>query len=90
MTKAELIAKLADDAGTTKVQAEAVLKSLTEVITDSLKQGDKLTVPGIGIFSTGQRAAREGRNPQTGEKIQISAATTVKFKVSKPIKDACN
>ena len=90
MTKADLIAKLADDAGITKAQASTCIDSLAGVVTSSLKNDEKITVPGVGIFSVGNRAAREGRNPQTGEKLQIAAAKTVKFKVAKSIKDSLN
>jgi len=90
MTKSELITKLSDDAKITKAQASTVLDSLAETITASLKQDEKITLPGVGIFSVGFRAARQGRNPQTGATIQISAAKTVKFKIAKAIKDVLN
>lgn len=90
MTKAELISKLAEEAGVTKTQADAVLSSLGATVTDTLKQGGKITVPGIGIFSVGERAAREGRNPQTGATIKIAAAKTVKYKAPKSLKDSVN
>lgn len=90
MTKAELLAKISEDAGVNKTQAGAVLDSLAETLTDILKNDGKLTLPGVGIFSVGQRAARTGRNPQTGEAIQIAAAKTVKFKATKAIKDTLN
>ncbi len=64
MNKAELIAKLADDAGLTKTQAGAALDSFTEAIAKTLKKGDKVTLVGFGTFSVSKRAARNGRNPQ--------------------------
>jgi len=90
MTKTELVSQLATDAGITKDQATTVLDSLAGAITDSIKKNDKIILPGVGIFSAGSRAAREGRNPQTGEKLQIAAATTVKFKPIKALKDFIN
>lgn len=90
MTKAELVSQLADATEITKSQAGLVLDSLAKTITDSLKQDEKITLPGVGIFSVGHRAAREGRNPQTGASLQIAAAKTVKFKVAKAIKDILN
>ncbi len=90
MTKAELITKLSEAAGITKVQAGTVLDSLAGTITDTLKQGGKFTLPGVGIFAVGERAAREGRNPQTGEKMQIKASKSVKYKSAKQLKDSIN
>ena len=71
MNKAELIAKLAEDTGITKTQANAALDSFVEAVTKSLKKGDKVTLVGFGTFSVTKRAARNGRNPQTGEVIKI-------------------
>ena len=67
MNKAELIAKLSDDAGITKTQANAALDSFVEAVTKTLKGGGKVTLVGFGTFSVSKRAARNGRNPQTGE-----------------------
>ena len=83
MNKAELIAKLADDAGLTKTQAGAALDSFTEAIAKTLKKGDKVTLVGFGTFSVSKRAARNGRNPQTGAVIKIKARKVPKFKAGK-------
>jgi DNA-binding protein HU-beta len=80
MNKAELAAKLAEDAGITKTQANAVLDSFTETVAKTLKKGDKVTLVGFGTFSVSKRAARTGRNPQTGATIKIKAKKVAKFK----------
>lgn len=80
MNKAELIAKLADDAGLTKTQANATLDSFISAITKTLKGGGKVTLVGFGTFSVTKRAARTGRNPRTGKEIKIAAKKVVKFK----------
>ncbi len=85
MTKAELIAKIAEDAGTTKVQATAALGSFLEAVTKTLKKGDRLTLVGFGTFSVSKRAARVGRNPFTGAKLKIKAKKVAKFKASKEL-----
>jgi DNA-binding protein HU-beta len=86
MTKADLITKLAEDAGITKVQAKETLESLITNITKILKSGDKLTLSGLGTFSVSKRAARNGRNPLTGETIKIKARKVAKFKAGKELK----
>lgn len=83
MNKAELIDQMAKDAGMTKVQAGAALDSFTDAIVASLKKGDTVTLVGFGTFSVTQRAARNGRNPQTGETIKIKARKSPKFKAGK-------
>ena len=80
MNKAELIAKIADDAGITKTQANASLDSFIEAVAKTLKKGDKVTLVGFGTFSVSKRAARNGRNPQTGATIKIKAKKVAKFK----------
>jgi len=80
MNKAELIAKVADDAGVTKTQANAALDSFVEAVTKTLKGGGKVTLVGFGTFSVSKRSARNGRNPQTGEVIKIKARKVAKFK----------
>ena len=85
MNKAELVSKIADDAGITKVQATAALGSFMEGVTKTLKSGNKLILVGFGTFSVSQRAARKGRNPQTGETIKIKAKKVAKFKASKEL-----
>ena len=89
MTKAELIEKMAKDAGITKVAAGQALASFTDGITKALKKKDgKVTLVGFGTFSKTRRKARKGRNPQTGETIKIKASNAVKFKAGKALKDA--
>ena len=88
MTKEELIAKAAQDAGITKTQADKALKSIITSIEKALKKGDKVSLVGFGTFSVAKRAAREGRNPATGKPIRIPAATVPKFKAGKKLRDA--
>jgi DNA-binding protein HU-beta len=85
MNKAELIAKMADDAGLTKTQANAALDSFTTAVTKTLKGGGKVTLVGFGTFSVSKRAARNGRNPQTGAVIKIKAKKVAKFKAGKEL-----
>jgi DNA-binding protein HU-beta len=85
MTKADLISKMADDAGITKVAATAALDAFIEGVTKTLKGGDKLILVGFGTFSVTKRAARKGRNPFTGEEIKIKAKKVAKFKASKEL-----
>ena len=85
MNKAELIAKLAEDAGVTKTQANAALDSFVEAVTKTLKGGGKVTLVGFGTFSVSNRAARVGRNPQTGAAIKIKAKKVARFKAGKDL-----
>ena len=85
MNKAELIAKIADDAGITKTQANKTVDSFVEAVTKTLKKGDKVTLVGFGTFSVSKRAARNGRNPQTGAVIKIKAKKVAKFKAGKEL-----
>jgi DNA-binding protein HU-beta len=85
MNKAELINKIADDAGVTKTQANAALDSFVEAVTKTLKGGGKVTLVGFGTFSVSKRAARNGRNPQTGEVIKIKARKVARFKAGKEL-----
>jgi len=87
MNKAELIAKIAEDAGITKVQAGATLKSFTEAVIKTLKGGGKVTLVGFGTFSVTKRTARTGRNPQTGAAIKIKAKKVARFKAGKELSD---
>jgi DNA-binding protein HU-beta len=88
MTKAELVNRMAKDAKIAKRAAEAALDSFTTCVRDSLKRGKRLSLVGFGTFSVSRRAARNGRNPQTGETIKIKAAKVPKFKAGKGLKDA--
>jgi DNA-binding protein HU-beta len=85
MNKAELIAKIADDAGITKTQANDTLDSFVEAVTKTLKGGGKVTLVGFGTFTVSKRAARNGRNPQTGEVIKIKARKVARFKAGKEL-----
>ena len=85
MNKAELVAKLAEDAGIAKTQANAALDSFVDAVTKTLKKGDKVTLVGFGTFSVTKRAARTGRNPQTGATIKIKAKKVAKFKAGKEL-----
>lgn len=85
MNKAELVSKIAEDAGITKVQAGAALESFVEGVMKTLKGGDRLTLVGFGTFSVSKRAARKGRNPKTGETIKIKAKKVARFKASKEL-----
>jgi DNA-binding protein HU-beta len=85
MNKAELIAKIAEDAGVTKTQANAALDAFTDAVQKTLKKGDKVTLVGFGTFSVSKRAARNGRNPQTGAVIKIKAKKVAKFKAGKEL-----
>ena len=88
MTKEDIIAKAADDAGITKAAASKVLASVLGSIEGALAKGDKVSLVGFGTFSVSNRAARQGRNPATGATIQIPATNVPKFKAGKKLKDA--
>lgn len=88
MTKTELIEKMATDADVSKAAAGKALNSFVDGIVKTLKKGNKVTLVGFGTFSVSKRAARKGRNPQTGETIKIKASKTPKFKAGKAFKDA--
>ena len=90
MNRAELIAAMAKKADLTQKDAEKALKAFTEVVADELKKGDKIQLVGFGTFEVGERAAREGRNPKTGETMTIAASKAPKFKAGKALKDAIN
>lgn len=90
MNKSELIEAMANTASLSKKDAEAALNAYTDVITEALKKGDKVTLVGFGTYETRKRAARTGKNPQTGEAIKINAAKVPAFKPGKALKDAVN
>lgn len=87
MNKSELIDQISKDSGITKAQANDVLDAFTGGVMSTLKKGDTVTLVGFGSFSVSQRAARNGRNPQTGETIKIKASKVPKFKAGKELKD---
>ncbi|MGL5259938.1 MAG: HU family DNA-binding protein [Lachnospiraceae bacterium] len=90
MNKTELVAAMADQAGLSKKDAEAALKAFTDVVSEELKNGGKIQLVGFGTFEVSQRAAREGRNPQSGEVMKIAASKAPKFKAGKALKDMVN
>ncbi len=90
MNKTELVAAVAEQAGLSKKDAEKAVKALTEVVTEELKNGGKVQLVGFGTFEVSERAAREGVNLQTKERIAIPASKAPKFKAGKALKDAVN
>lgn len=88
MKKSELIDKVAKEAKIPRAAAERAVNSFTATVTEVLKKGDKITLPGFGTFLVSNRAARKGRNPRTGEEIRIPDAKIPKFKVGKGLKGA--
>ena len=87
MNKTELAAAIAAKAGLSKKDAEAAVKAFIDVVSEELKDGGKVQLVGFGTFEVSERSARQGRNPQTGETIEISASRTPKFKAGKALKD---
>ena len=85
MNKAELITQIADESGITKTQANTAIDAFVDAVTKTLKKGDKVTLVGFGTFSVSKRAARNGRNPQTGEVIKIKARKVARFKAGKEL-----
>lgn len=90
MNRAELIVAMAEKAEISKKDAEKALKAFTDVVADELKKGEKIQLVGFGTFEVSERAAREGRNPQTGASMKIAACKAPKFKAGKAFKDAIN
>ena len=90
MNKTELVAAVAEQADISKKDAEKVLKAFVDVVTEEMKKGEKVQLVGFGTFEVSERAAREGRNPQTGKTMKIEACTAQKFKAGKALKDAVN
>ena len=90
MNKAELVAAMAAKTGDTKKGTEEYVNALVDVITAALKKGEKVQLVGFGSFEVRKRAARKGRNPQTGEEIKIPASKAPAFKPGKALKDAVN
>ena len=90
MNKSELVSAIAESAELNKVVAEKALDGVMEAVTGALAKGDKVSLIGFGTFSTSKRAARNGRNPQTGKTMQIKAKTVAKFKAGSKLADAVN
>ena len=90
MNKTELVNAIAEEAGLSKKDAEKAVKAFVDVTTAELKKGEKVQLVGFGTFEVSERAAREGRNPQSGEVMKIAASKAPKFKAGKALKDAVN
>ena len=90
MNKGDLVENVAENAGLSKQQAESAVSAVLEAIEDALKSDDKVSLIGFGTFSVNQRAARTGRNPKTGQSIQIAAKKVIKFKPGKSLAESVN
>ena len=90
MNKTELVAAMADQAGLSKKDAEKAVKAFTDVVAEELKKDGKVQLVGFGTFEVSSRAAREGRNPQSGAPMKIAASKAPKFKAGKALKDMLN
>lgn len=90
MTKQELVSAIATETGLSKKDTEATLNSFVNVVSNTLAKKDKVALIGFGTFECRERAARTGRNPQTGEELKIAAATVPAFKPGKALKEAVN
>ena len=90
MNKTELVAAMAEQTNLSKKDAEAALKAFIDVVSEELKKGEKVQLVGFGTFEVSERAAREGRNPHTGEPMPIAASKAPKFKAGKALKDMMN
>ena len=90
MNKTELIAAIAEKAELSKKDSEKALKAFVDVVTEELKKEHKIQLVGFGTFEVSSRSARTGRNPQTGEEMEIAACRAPKFKAGKALKDAIN
>lgn len=90
MNKTELVAAISEKTELTKKDSEKALKALIDVVAEELKKGEKVQLVGFGTFEVAERAAREGRNPQTGKTMKIAACKAPKFKAGKALKDAVN
>ena len=90
MNKNDLVAEVSETAGLSKADAAKAVDSMLDVITSSLRKGDEVRLVGFGTFAVAKRAASEGRNPRTGEKINIPASKRPKFSAGKALKDAVN
>lgn len=87
MNKAEFVVKIAEKSGLTRKQAEAAVAAFTQTVAETLKSGDKIQLMGFGSFEVKERPARTGRNPATGETIEIAASRNPVFKAGKGLKD---
>ncbi len=90
MSKADIVEKIAKDAGISKAASERAVNAFIEAVTNSLKKGQSVTLVGFGTFSVGKRAARKGRNPKTGEEIKIKAKKVARFRPGAALREAIN
>ena len=90
MNKNDLVQKLAERTGLSKMDAQKAVDGVFELITESLKNGEEVRVTGFGVFVVSSRAGGKGRNPQTGEEIVIKASKAARFRAGKPLKDVLN
>ncbi|MCI8598868.1 MAG: HU family DNA-binding protein [Lachnospiraceae bacterium] len=90
MNRMELVSAIAEKTELSKKDAEKALKAFTDVVAEELKKGERIQLVGFGTFEAVERAAREGRNPQTGKSMQIAASKAPRFKAGKALKDALN
>ena len=90
MNKNDLIAALSERTGLAKTEAQKAVDGVFDIVTDTLKAGDEVRITGFGVFVVSKRAAGKGRNPQTGEEINIPASKNARFRAGKPLKDALN
>lgn len=90
LSKSEFVDRVASTADVSKSEAQKVVDAVAQVLTDALKAGDEVAWPGLGKFSVSARAARQGRNPATGETIQIAASNAPKFSAASALKQAVN
>ena len=90
MNRTELVAAMAEKSQLSKKDAESALKAFIDVVSDEMQKGEKIQLVGFGTFEVSERAAREGRNPQTGETMTIAASKSPKFKAGKALKDLVN
>ena len=90
MNRTELVAAMAEKSQLSKKDAESALKAFIDVVSEEMQKGEKIQLVGFGTFEVSERAAREGRNPQTGETMTIAASKSPKFKAGKSLKDLVN
>ena len=90
MNQGDLADAMAEATGAKRAEAAKVVEAVLDAIRDGLKRGEKVTISGFGVFETSRREARQGRNPRTGEAVEIAASTAIKFKPGKGLKDALN
>ncbi len=90
MTKAELVAKIAAEAGIKKVEAERCVSAFVNALSEALEKGERIAIPGLGVFNVRERKARKGRNPRTGEPMEIPARKVVVFSAAKALKERVN